>query len=225
MSLVTASIQSFHNFDYEELSQSFEARKQQVLNAGVKIEVDMNFKGCEKVAMKFLNAVVMNLEARFSDDISKLAEFHTVLQNRTETPTDSFIALARLLHLNVSELMAEWKILRRVDGELSSRTVMLNIATSAEKKAMFPVMSRAMEILLLLPLGTATVERSFSTMNRILCSERCRLHPEHVRQLMLLSIEGPQVIDVRDGKEEELSILNKLIDEAHIAWLKKPRRA
>ena len=45
--------------------------------------------------------------------------------------------------------------------------------------------------LLLLPVGTASVERSFSTMNRILSSERCRLLPGHICQLMQLAVEGP----------------------------------
>ena len=45
--------------------------------------------------------------------------------------------------------------------------------------------------ILLMPIGTAEVERSFSTMNRILRSERCRLLPEHVDILMKICIEGP----------------------------------
>jgi len=44
--------------------------------------------------------------------------------------------------------------------------------------------------LLLLPVGTANVERSFSTLNRILSSERCRLVPGHTCQLMQLAVEG-----------------------------------
>ena len=54
--------------------------------------------------------------------------------------------------------------------------------------------------ILLMPIGTAEVERSFSTtMNRILRSERCHLLPEHVDILMKISIEGPGIPDVRDG--------------------------
>ena len=45
--------------------------------------------------------------------------------------------------------------------------------------------------ILSMPIGTAEVERSFSTMNRILRSDRCRLLPEHVDILMKISIEGP----------------------------------
>ena len=78
--------------------------------------------------------------------------------------------------------------------------------------------------LLLLPVGTATVERSFSTMNRILSSQRCRLLPSHACQLMQLSIEGPGVVDVRDGTESEEQALHSLIDNAYVKWLEQPRR-
>ena len=59
-----------------------------------------------------------------------------------------------------------------------------------------------------MPIGTAEVERSFSTMNRILRSERCRLLPEHVDILMKISIEGPAIPDVRDGTKAEEAALS-----------------
>jgi len=63
--------------------------------------------------------------------------------------------------------------------------------------------------ILLVPIGTAEVERSFSTMNCcILRSERCRLLPEHVDILMKISIEGPGIPDVRDGTKAEETALN-----------------
>ena len=122
------------------------------------------------------------------------------------------------------DLLDEWKILRRVDGDLASQAAMVDIASSTEKKAMFPVFSEAVRRLLLLPIGTATVERSFSTLNRILCSERCRLQPDHVRQLMLLSVEGVKMTDVRDGRPGDLNDLKLLVNSAYKYWLKKPRR-
>jgi len=78
--------------------------------------------------------------------------------------------------------------------------------------------------LLLLPIGTATVERSFSTMNRILNSKRCRLLPEHTCQLMQLAVEGPCVPDVRDAKEDDLTVFNEFLEKAYRMWMAKPRR-
>jgi hAT family C-terminal dimerisation region len=80
---------------------------------------------------------------------------------------------------------------------------MLDLALANEKQLMFPHFSAACRKILLLPIGTATVERSFSTMNRIMTNKRCRLNPGHTSQLMQLSIEGPEIPDIRDvGREE-----------------------
>ena len=75
-----------------------------------------------------------------------------------------------------------------------------------------------------MPIGTAGVERSFSTMNRVLRSERCRLLPTHVNALMQLSIEGPCMPDVRDGTPEQEAKLKVLIEGAVNEWNKAPRR-
>ena len=51
--------------------------------------------------------------------------------------------------------------------------------------------SLASEIFLSTTITTATVERDFSTMNRILTDLRNRLTTEHLEQLMKISIEAP----------------------------------
>jgi len=76
-----------------------------------------------------------------------------------------------------------------------------------------------MKILLLL-IRTATVERSFPAMNRILRDMRSCLLPDHTTQLMLLSIKGPEMIDVRNAMDEGKEIRDNLIDRAFKEWLK-----
>ena len=61
-------------------------------------------------------------------------------------------------------------------------------------------------------------------MNRILRSERCRLLPEHVDILMKISIEGPGILDVRDGTKAEEAALNLLLDKVVNEWKKLPHR-
>jgi hypothetical protein len=61
---------------------------------------------------------------------------------------------------------------------------MVESATSTEEKAVFPVFSRALGQLRLLPIETAGVERSFPTMHRILRRERCRLLSSHACQFI-----------------------------------------
>jgi hypothetical protein len=56
-------------------------------------------------------------------------------------------------------------------------------------------LSLAAEIFLCAPISTATVERDFSTMNRILTDLRNRLTTEHLEQLMKISIEEPTDLD------------------------------
>jgi hypothetical protein len=124
----------------------------------------------------------------------------------------------------ITELNTEWNFIRRLDGDQTLPAAIMDFALSAEKRAMFPAFSMAAYRMLLLPLGTANVEMSFSTLNRILCSKRCRLNPENVRQLMLLSVEGITIPDVRDATADDEAAFNKLIDNAYALWLQKPRR-
>ena len=135
-----------------------------------------------------------------------------------------FSKVARIFGVSASDMELEWKILRRLPNDLSNQDSMLNLAVSAEKAAMFPIFSTVVRKLLILPVGTATVERSFSTMNRILSSQRCRLLPNHACQLMQLSIEGPEIPDVRDGSDVEQQAWNALLDKTYAKWLEQPRR-
>ena len=73
----------------------------------------------------------------------------------------------------------------------------------------------AVRKLLLLPVGMATVKRSFSIMNRIVSSQRCRLLPAYACQ-------GPDVPDVRDGNDSQQQSSNALIDKAYAKWQEKP---
>ena len=62
-------------------------------------------------------------------------------------------------------------------------------------------------------------------MNRILNSERCRLLPKHTDELMKISIEGPEIPDIRDGTPQEEMMLTALLNSALSLWYKKPRRS
>jgi hypothetical protein len=137
--------------------------------------------------------------------------------------------VASVLHVDAKDLSSEWQIMRRLPGDLSSHDAMIDLALSNDKQLMFPHLSAARRKILLLPIGTAAVERSFSTMNRVMTSKRCRLNPNHVSQLMQLSIEGPNIPDIRDvvSEESENSENDKfyeLVNAAHVLWLAKPRR-
>ena len=92
--------------------------------------------------------------------------------------------------------------------------ILVDLATSHDRQVMFPVFSSAAEKIRLLPVGTAGVERSFSTLNRILSRTRYRLTPEHVKHLMLIIIEGPKIPNVRDGNDAQNELYSLLMQDA-----------
>lgn len=115
-------------------------------------------------------------------------------------PEDAdFTSVADIFRVPNTDLKREWRFLRRLSGDLSSAVNLIELATNAEKSTMFPNFSRVATKILPVPMGTAGIERSFSTMNRILNSERCRLSPEYVNVLMQLSFEGPVIPGVCEG--------------------------
>jgi len=96
---------------------------------------------------------------------------------------------------------------------MKQREVCMKFVQNGILKDIYPQLSLAAEIFLIAPISTTTVERDFSTMNRILTKLRNRLIIEHVDQLMRISIEGPDILN-EEIKEE---IINN--------WKKvKPRR-
>ena len=109
--------------------------------------------------------------------------------------------IGNTFNISASDLGGEWRILPRHPLDMSLQSHLVQFALSAEQRVMFPAFTAAVRKLLLLPVGIAVVERSFSTTKRILCSDRCRLHPTYVCQLMQLSIEGFPCPDVRDATE------------------------
>jgi hypothetical protein len=69
------------------------------------------------------------------------------------------------------------------------------------------------EILLVITVTTASVERSFSVMNRILNKARNRMVPETWMHCMMISIEGPEILTDE--------FLNRVVD---LYATEKPRR-
>ncbi len=63
-------------------------------------------------------------------------------------------------------------------------------------KDLFPETLKLIDILLSLPVGTASVERSFSQMKLIKTRLRSRLNDSNLARLMRIAIEGPQLEDV-----------------------------
>ena len=65
----------------------------------------------------------------------------------------------------------------------------------------FPQLRKFAGILLCCPVGTANVERSFSTMNRVCNKLRQRLTPAHLSHLLQISQEGPEKLKRNELKD------------------------
>lgn len=193
--------------------------------AGVFIEPDTSSMATVKtMAKKYVQLIIGNMNERFNDSVGQigLADLHVVLKEKPQIA--DFSKLCALFKVSDIDLQSEWAILRRLPCDLSSVDSLMMLCTSTDKRILFPNFSYIAHKILLMPIGTAGVERSFSTMNRVLRSERCRLLPTHVNALMQLSIEGPCMPDVRDGTPEQEAKLNVLIEGAVNEWNKAPRR-
>ncbi len=116
-----------------------------------------------------------------------------------------------MLLKNITQLTSiiyEWKTFRtylltqKKAGKLmNQREVCVKLVQDGMLKDVYPQLSLAAEIFLIAPISTATVERDFSTMNRILTKLRNRLTTEHLNQLMIISIEGAETL-TEEMKEE-----------------------
>ena len=65
----------------------------------------------------------------------------------------------------------------------------------------FPSLSIVSKIILVCPLGTASVERSFSTMGRICNRLRQRMLPENLALCRRVSAEGPNTSNAEQSEE------------------------
>jgi hypothetical protein len=83
---------------------------------------------------------------------------------------------------------------------------------SDRERSVFPAVSKLAVELLVTPIKTTSVERSFSNLNRIVTDTRSRLLPSNQDCLLGLSIEGP--------REPDTSFLEAVYSE----WIKQPRR-
>ncbi|CAF4782683.1 unnamed protein product, partial [Rotaria socialis] len=113
--------------------------------------------------VKFIDEVISNIKARFESNALKFLNCFRIFDvyeatNEQEYGIQEINTIRQQYPDDFNDdLVAEWKVFR---------------------KDMYPQLSLAVEIFLRAPISTATVERDFSTMNRILTDLRNRLTTE-----------------------------------------------
>ncbi len=129
-----------------------------------------------------LNVSTEELEARECDDVSnsvgnEVGEDNEVTENIDE---DDGLENGGIIHEVL--IRVSYKIFSLGGGRIFSE--------------IFPEVDNLAKILLALPVGTATVERSFSHMKMIETRLRNRLSDENLTHLMRIAIEGPDLSEV-----------------------------
>ena len=136
-----------------------------------------------RIVKPYIKVLLETIEARFNDAVTKMCNAVSIFDpqnqdNRTDYGTSELTELTSLhTSLSTSDLQDEWKTFRnylKVQAEKekcpNATTIMQKLASQGDDLAdTFPQLSLLSKIILVCPLGTASVERSFSTMGRI-CS-------------------------------------------------------
>ena len=199
-----AVISVLRDTDMQDFLESSQKVLASVRNWGVRMDHDPKLDRAKQVdvANKFKKAIIDNILTRFSDEICYLSE---LLFSYSAQRSQNYFINVKMLDVNELDMLNEWRFIEQLPIPPSPgnaavpaiQTILVDLATSHDRRVMFPVFSSVAEKILLLSVGTAGVERSFYTMNRILSGTRCRLTPEHVKDLMLIIIEDPEIPDVR----------------------------
>ena len=225
VSLVKVVLMSLKEIEMVEVMDETNELINKALEHKVCIEEDDGLAEKEllKLATNYRDKIIENMNHRFSDKFNELVKFHDIFLNKLKNP--DFTVIAEICNVSCDDMQREYNIYSRYPGSIESHENLLKLACEDERKCMFPTLAVVATCILLLPVGTAGVERTFSTMNRILCSERSRLLPSHVNALMKIAIEGPAIPSFRDDSQElNQEQYNQYIDTAYSCWLAKPRR-
>ena len=106
------------------------------------------------------------------------------------------------------EILSEWRVFKRAFSKqkmaLMERMKFSKPPTLQELKTdmescggytdIFPEMFQLLNILVALPVGTASVERSFSQMKLVKTRLRNRLNDSNLARLMRIAVEGPELL-------------------------------
>lgn len=168
----------------------------------------------EEKILPFIEKVIDNIRARFQEDTLNLLDCFSIFEMENVNGRDDYgeEELASILthysHDFDESITYEWKTFRKYllkrkqNGQvITQRQLCINLVQDGTLKEVYPQLSLAAEIFLCAPISTATVERQFSTTNRILTDLRNRLTTDHVDQLMRISIEGPDVLNLQIKEE------------------------
>ena len=114
-----------------------------------------------------------------------------------------------------SDLPTEWKTFQRYITNQPREDIkeqLKELSTNSMMQTTFPNLSILANVCLTIPVGTASVERSFSHMKMVKSRLRNRLGEANLSYLMKIALESPEALS-----DEEL-------EQIVTVWTRKPRR-
>ena len=148
-----------------------------------------------KLVVPYIKVLSDTINQQFNDVTTKMCHATSIFDPKNIHHYDSSYGTAEIasltsLHssLALSELQDEWKTFRNYlkvqawkEPCLSGKDILQQLAARNHDLAdTFPQLSIAAKIILVCPLGTASVERSFSTMSRVCNWLRQRFLPQNL---------------------------------------------
>lgn len=155
----------------------------------------------------FIDAVRSNIKSRFDQNTFTLLPCFSILDRENVTEDNDYgekeVAALQQHYLEYfdSTILFEWKTFRKylltqtwAGKEISRREICIKLVQNGIPKDVYPRLSLAAEIFFTAPVSTATVERGFCAMNRILNKLRNRLATVQLDELMRMSREGLETL-------------------------------
>ena len=159
----------------------------------------------KSTVIPYIKVLSENTKKRFIDKVAAMCSATSIFDPKKVKDDVRYgtteVAQLASLHssLNVSDLQDEWKTFRNYLKAQASKQECPTAKLALQKLASqggeladaFPSLSIVLKIILVCPLGTASVERSCSTMGRICNRLRQRMLAENLAHYMRVSAEGP----------------------------------
>jgi hypothetical protein len=176
---------------------------------------DVNYSDVHKdVVVKYIQSLCKNMDKRFGDSVGQISVAATIfkpdsVEMSLEDQLEKVGVLADHFKLNKDSAANEWLCFRRYMDHRKNKNGadIFNSLLVSDLSDAFPELAKLAGIIMVSPIGTAGVERSFSTMSRLCNKLRQRLTPQHLSQLLLVSQEGPEAEHITRQELSEIVYL------------------
>lgn len=194
----------------DEANKTIQSGQLAILDSSQMSDSNIHKSIVEPYVTKLLN----NLEKRFSGLLMNICSATAIFDPLNATSDSSYgdqaieTLASSLRQLNASELANEWTSFKNLlrahnkRGERGAQAILQKLASQQSDLAdAYPQLSILAKTILVCPIGTAGVERSFSCMARVCTRLRNRMSTETISACLLVSLEGPEKLSKAEASE------------------------